>query len=400
MVKETAYYDTLGVSPTATEVEIKKAYRKLALKYHPDKNPEDPEKFKHISQAYETLSDSKKRKVYDEGGENALQEGGGGGGGGFHSPMDIFDMFFGTGGRGGRAQRGKDVIHQLGVTLEELYNGSLRKLALQKNVVCDKCEGRGGKKGAVEKCAPCRGSGMQVHMRQLGPGMVQQIQAVCSECKGQGERIRDRDRCKTCQGNKVVRERKILEVHIDKGMKDGQKITYTGEGDQEPGLQPGDIIIVLDEREHKTYRRRGQDLIMSMDIELVEALCGFQKIIKMLDDRELLITSHKGEVIKHDDIKVVLSEGMPLYKQPFEKGRLIIHFKVNFPQPNSLDTEKLNKLEELLPKREECIVTDETEEVLLQDYTKNHQAQSHFRNAYQEDDEDERAGQGMQCQTH
>lgn len=144
MVKETGYYDCLGVQPTATPDELKKAYRKLALKYHPDKNPNEGEKFKLISQAYEVLSNPEKRSIYDEGGEQALKEGPGGGGG-FHSPMDIFDMFFGMGrGRADRSgpKRGKDVVYQLSVSLEELYNGVTRKLAVQKKALCDKCGGR------------------------------------------------------------------------------------------------------------------------------------------------------------------------------------------------------------------------------------------------------------------
>lgn len=124
--------------------------------------------------------------------------------------------------------------------------------------------------------------------------MIQQIQTVCGECRGAGERINPKDRCKQCQGKKVIRDRKILEVHVDKGMVDGQKIIFNGEGDQEPELEPGDIIIVLDEKEHPVFKRAGNDLIINQQIQLVEALCGFQKIIRTLDDRDLVITAIPG----------------------------------------------------------------------------------------------------------
>merc|ERR1712015_477626 len=223
-------------------------------------------------------------------------------------------MFFGGGGdpfgRGsfGR-QRGprrtKNLVHQLSISLDDMYNGSVRKLALQKNVICESCEGVGGKHGAVQKCPNCRGTGMQVRIQQLGPGMMQQIQSMCHECNGNGERIDPKLRCKKCNGRKVNRERKILEVHVDKGMEDGQKITFSGEGDQEPGLEPGDIIIVLDEKAHSVFKRNGQDLIMKMDISLTEALCGFRKTVRTLDDRILVIQTVKGEVVKTGDLKLV-----------------------------------------------------------------------------------------------
>ncbi|KAJ8339812.1 hypothetical protein SKAU_G00344450 [Synaphobranchus kaupii] len=400
MVKETGYYDMLGVKPNASAEELKKAYRKLALKFHPDKNPTEGEKFKQISQAYEVLSDAKKREVYDRGGEKAIKEGGTGGGGGFGSPMDIFDMFFGGGGRMHRERRGKNVVHQLTVSLEDLYNGATRKLAVQKNVICDRCEGRGGRKGAVEPCLSCRGSGVQVRLQQLGPGLVQQVSSVCSGCHGQGQRISQRDRCKTCAGRKITRQKNILEVHIDKGMRDGQKIVFNGEGDQEPGLEPGDIVIVLDQKAHPVYTREGESLIMNMELQLVEALCGFQKPVQTLDNRTLLITSHPGELIRPGDRKCVMNEGMPMHRRPFEKGRLIILFSVVFPRENFLPATRLKELESFLPRMEASDDSDSMEDDLyiyadLEDYDPARDR----RRFHAMEDEDYHAGGGVQCHT-
>ncbi|KAI1904461.1 hypothetical protein AGOR_G00005880 [Albula goreensis] len=395
MVRETGYYDLLGVKPKASLDEIKKAYRKLALKYHPDKNPSEGEKFKLISQAYEVLSDPKKRDLYDHGGEQAIKEGGMGGGD-FSSPMDIFNMFFGGGGRMQRERRGKNVVHQLGVTLEEVYSGATRKLGLQKNVICEKCDGYGGKKGALEKCSNCKGRGVQIQVQQIGPGMIQQIQSMCPDCQGQGERFNSKDRCKNCNGHKVERKKKILEVHIDKGMKDGQKITFHGEGDQEPGLEPGDVIIVLDQKDHPVFQRQGDNLIMKMEIKLVEALCGFKKTIRTLDDRVLIITSPAGQVIKHNDIKCVQGEGMPLHRDPYERGQLIVQFIVEFPEKGWLPEDMLPQLEALLPPREELMITDDMEEVELSDADLNSQRRSYSGEAYEED---ESPRGGVQCQT-
>ncbi|XP_067653821.1 dnaJ homolog subfamily A member 1-like [Haliotis asinina] len=397
MVKETGFYDILGVSPSSTPDEIKKAYRKLALKYHPDKNPNEGEKFKAISMAYEVLSDQKKRQIYDQGGEEAIKGGGSGGGGGFHSPMDIFDMFFHGGGRRHKQpSKGKDIVHKVKVTLEELYNGATRKLALQKNIICRSCEGRGGAEGAVITCTRCDGSGMMIQVHRLAPGMVQQVQSRCSECRGQGEIINPKLRCKTCQGNKVVKERKILEVHVDKGMKDQQQIRFTAEGDQEPGLEPGDIIIVLDQKPHGTFQRHGNDLIMKMNIDLVEALCGFVRPIETLDQRVLKITSHPGEVVKHEDVKCVLNEGMPIYRDPFSKGRLVIQMTVNFPKNNFVTEKQLNVIRSILPKPDEVIVSDDAEECDLVNFDPNTAKNSRHRQAYEEDD-DHPGHQRVQC---
>merc|ERR1711934_1194230 len=318
-------------------------------------------------------------------------------------------MFFGGGGGGGsRGPRGprrtKNLMHQLSVSLEDMYKGTTRKLALQKNVICTDCEGLGGREGAVQRCPNCRGTGMQVRVQQLGPGMMQQIQSVCHECQGQGERIDPKHRCKTCNGRKVTRERKILEVSVDKGMEDGQKVTFSGEGDQEPGLEPGDIIIVLDEKAHALFKRNGQDLIMKMDISLTEALTGLKKAVKTLDDRTLVIQTVRGEVIKSGDLKMVRGEGMPQYRNPFEKGRLIIQFNVVFPP--SLEPSVAEKLASILPPADEPILPDEVDEVDLNDFDPEaDRQQQHHRmgHGHYDDDDDGHhghpGGPGVQCAT-
>lgn len=180
-------------------------------------------------------------------------------------------------------------------------------------------------------------------------------------------------------------------------MKDGQKILFHGEGDQEPELEPGDVIIVLDQKDHSVFQRRGHDLIMKMKIQLSEALCGFKKTIKTLDDRTLVITSKSGEVVKHGDLKCVRNEGMPVYKAPLEKGALIIQFLVVFPERHWLSLEQLPQLEALLPPRQKVRITDEMEQVELKEFNPGEQSWRQHREAYDEEDDGPRAG--VQCQT-
>ncbi|XP_044278589.1 dnaJ homolog subfamily A member 1-like [Varanus komodoensis] len=371
MVKETGYYDLLGVKPFATMEEIKRAYRRLALRYHPDKNPTEGERFKQISQAYEVLSDPHKRSLYDRGGERAMKEGGVGGRGGFGPPMDIFDLFFGGGGRphGPRMERrGKTAVHQLSVTLEDLYNGATRKLSLQKNVICRSCGGRGGREGLDTRCPKCHGSGVEVVVHQLGLNIMHQVQTMCSHCQGQGEWVRPLDRCLTCNGRKVTREKKILHVHLDKGMADRQKITFHQEGDQVPGFEPGDIVIVLDQRPHPVFQRRGNDLLVEKEVALVDALCGCKQVIRTLDNRRLLVSSRPGTVIKPGDMKCVPNEGMPIFRNPTQKGKLIVLFKVKFPEPGWLPAQQLPQFQAFFPHREEVMATEDTEEVELREF--------------------------------
>ncbi|KAI9488486.1 hypothetical protein BDB00DRAFT_847862 [Zychaea mexicana] len=402
MVRESKYYDVLGVSPDASESDLKKAYRKLALKYHPDKNPEAGDKFKEISHAYEILSDSEKRQMYDQFGEEGLNGQGGMGG---MDAEDLFSQLFGGGlfgGGGGRSRpsgprRGKDMMHHLKVSLEDLYAGKTSKLALQKSVICSRCEGRGGKEGAMQTCRSCNGNGVRIIMRQMGP-MVQQIQQPCTDCRGEGEVISDKDRCKQCMGKKIISERKILEVFIDKGMRDGQRITFSGEGDQAPGIIPGDIIIAIDEKQHPRFQRKGDDLVYEAKIDLLTALAGGQFAIPHLDERVLLVSVLPGEAIKPDCIKVIPNEGMPTYRH-HNHGHMFVKFSVEFPNPNWTDPETIGKLDGILPPRAQLpsFGDKQVDEVVMAD-ADGYQTQRAQGSAYEdEDDEDGRGGPGVQC---
>jgi DnaJ homolog subfamily A member 2 len=252
------------------------------------------------------------------------------------------------------------------VSLEDLYKGKTTKLALTRNVICPKCDGKGGKEGAVRPCGSCQGRGVRVTLRQMGP-MIQQLQQPCDECSGTGEIINHRDKCKNCNARKVISEKKMLEVHIDKGMKGGQTITFSGESDQAPGVTPGDVIIVIEEKPHDRFKRNDNNLVTDVEIDLLTALGGGKFTIKHLDERALVVTLAPGEIVKQgmyqvdcsciirfetvnviDDLKVVHGQGMPSQRH-HELGDLYIKFSIKWPE--HIDPSKIHLLEEVLPPR-------------------------------------------------
>lgn len=408
MSSDTKLYDALGVSKNATESEIRKAYRKMALKYHPDRNPgneEAQEKFKEVAHAYEVLSDPEKRRIYDMYGEEGLSGGGGGGFGG--DGFDLFSAFFGGGGRSRPRgpQKGQDVVHALKVSLEELYNGATRKIRVTRTRICKSCDGVGAtKKDAVLDCSSCNGTGRKVSIHQVAPGFVQQVSQTCSDCQGQGKRIDDRFQCKTCKGRKVVSDVKNLEVHIDPGMSDRQKITFENEADERPGVIAGDIIFVLQMKEHPVFERRGKDLYMKKNINLSEALTGMEFKLNHLDGRTLIIRSRKNEVIKPGQILQVTGEGMPSVRNQFDKGNLLIEFVVDFPDripPNFME-----QLQKILPKKQKVDMSKikgEVQEVELSDPDLSNSKERRRSEAYHSDDEydddEESGGQHIGCQS-
>jgi len=300
--------------------------------------------------------------------------------------MEIFaDDLFGGGGFGGLGgflggmggsrrrgpARGEDTVHKLNVTLEELYVGKVSKLQLSKTTICPDCNGNGGF-GVVNPCGECRGRGIVITVNQIGPGMVQQMQSKCTACDGEGEVMADSDRCKACSGRKVVPDTKLLEVRVEPGMRDHQKIMFQGEGNHMPGVEPGNVIIVIVEKQHKNFKRDGNDLILTKEITLTEALCGFKMVITQLDGRGLVIVQGPGEVFKPNTNRTIVGEGMPGGRDG-QKGDLHINFKVEFPTNYFAPDDKLKLLERLLGGRSDPgPIPEDAEEVNLSEVEESH----------------------------
>lgn len=285
------YYKTLGVSKTASETELKKAYRKLAIKYHPDKNKGDntaEEKFKEISQAYEVLSDSSKRQQYDQFGHAAFTSAGrGGGGGGFHDPFDIFSQVFSGGGGGGGSifeelfgmgggsrtrsgpVDGSDLRYDLEIEFEDAVYGADKQIRVPRLETCKKCSGSGCKDDSGrETCNRCNGSG-QVSMSQ---GFFS-VRQSCPNCGGEGQTIKNP--CKECHGQGRLRSEKKLKIHIPPGVDNGSRLRVSGEG--EGGVRgglPGDLYVVIHVKSHDVFQRDELDVLCEIPIDFPTAALG------------------------------------------------------------------------------------------------------------------------------
>lgn len=352
------------------------------MTHHPDKGG-DEERFKEITTAFEVLSDEEKRQLYDEYGEEGLRDGGG--------PSDAHDLFSAMfGGMQSRGpKKGENVVHSLRVTLEDLYKGKMSKLAIIRNRVCKACDGVGAtRRDGVSSCSTCDGRGVQVTLSQIGPGMVQQVQSNCRNCRGTGEVIVERYRCPACAGDKVSKERKVLEVYVDKGMSHNQKITFSGEANAVPGLAAGDVVVVLKQEDHQTFTRKDNNLIVEHEITLTDALCGAEFVIKQLDGRLIRIVCPQGVIVTPGMVMSVPNEGMPTWKNPMERGFMFIKFNVQFP--TYISREQSMALQQVLGPRTPVRVNGgDVEEVVPIEFQNEHVRPTHANGSAYDEDEDE-----------
>lgn len=340
------YYEVLGVSKTATQDELKKAYRKLARKYHPDlnkDNEEAAEKFKECNEAYSVLSDDQKRAQYDQFGHAAFENGGMGGGGGFGGAggfggfggsgmEDIFDMFFGgQGGRGGNRaksgpQRGADLRFDLEISFEEAAFGLEKEINLYRDETCDHCHGEGAEPGSkVESCPECNGTG---YVRFTQNTMFGQMvnERPCSRCKGEGKIISEP--CKECRGKGTVKRNKKLKVKIPAGVDNGSRLRVSGEGEAgAKGGPNGDLYVYLYVKPHKFFERDGTTVLCEVPINIVQATLGADIKVPTLDGQ---VTMKVPEGTQPGKVLRLKGKGIPSLRGG-SRGDQLVRIKVVVP---------------------------------------------------------------------
>uniref|UniRef100_A0A6B2L759 J domain-containing protein n=1 Tax=Arcella intermedia TaxID=1963864 RepID=A0A6B2L759_9EUKA len=343
MVKETHYYDLLGVPPHATPAEIKTGYKKAALKSHPDRNPnnevEAEKVFLEIKEAYEVLSDPFKRKIYDQHGKAGLQS---------LPEQDSFPFPFPR--PTNKPRKTPKLQKLLEVCLSELYRGAKKEIPHTRNIICPGCQGTGSKTGLKSTCKGCNGLGIRVEIRSAGP-MRFQKQIVCPACKGCGDVVSPRDQCRKCLGERVVKEEKKVVVEIEKGMQWDECIVLYGEADQAPDCITGDLVLLLcpPPSSPTPFQRKGHNLHLHLSIPLIDALTGTKQSIKHLDDREIVL-SHLGP-IEPNVPYLIEHQGMPVRGSLGCYGDLFVTFSVVFP--TSLCVEQRELLLSIFPKAEQ-----------------------------------------------
>lgn len=356
------YYEILGVSKSATPEEIKKAYRKVAIKFHPDKNPGDPtaeDKFKEAAEAYEILSNQEKKQRYDRFGHQGMNGGFGGGGQGANMNMDDifsqfgdifgggggspFDSFFGGGGGGGQSRRGRkgsNLRIKLKLNLEEITNGVEKKIKVKRHVSCSTCSGTGAKNGAAfSTCTACGGSGQ---LRKVVNTMLGQMvsSSTCPACHGEGKVITDK--CDSCHGEGRVMAEEVIPIKIPAGVAEGMQLSMAGKGNMPPrGGVPGDLLIVIEEEEHEVLKRDGNNIIYDLYISFVDAALGTNLEVPTIDGKvkiKIDAGTQSGKILRLRGKGVKDING-------YGKGDQLIH--VNIWTPKALSKEERETLEAL-----------------------------------------------------
>lgn len=347
------FYSVLGVDRSADEKEIKKAFRKLAMKYHPDRNPDNPEaeeKLKEATRAYETLSDAEKRAAYDRMGHDAYEQGMGAGGfGGFDGGNfnDIFSDLFGQafggsggfggfGGGGRRASRGADLLYNISLTLEEAVKGCKKQITFSTSVTCGTCHGKGAKSDSdIVTCSHCHGQG-QVRMQQ-GFFVMQQ---TCPQCHGTGKQIKNP--CPDCHGEGKKSEQQTLEVSIPAGVDDGDRVRLAGKGEAgDKGMPNGDLYVEVRVQPHEVFTRRGADLHMDIPVSMVTAALGDEVEVPTLDGKikvKIAEGTQSGKLLR------VRGKGVTTVRGHMQ-GDLICRIVVQ--TPTNLTTEQKDLLKQL-----------------------------------------------------
>ncbi len=350
MADKRDYYEVLGISKSAGEAEIKKAYRTLAKKYHPDINPDNKEaeaKFKEVNEAYEVLSDADKKAKYDQYGHAAFDPSsgagyGGFGGGGFDVDLgDIFGSFFGGSGRSQKRngpQRGDDVEVNVTISFEEAVFGCKKDISFTKYARCAKCKGSGSENGNVETCPTCRGTGQRRVMQNLG-GMQFQTTKTCDTCRGTGKYIKEP--CSKCRGTGFDRITKKLTVNIPAGIDHGKGLIMRGEGnDGKNGGSAGDVLVMISVRPSPIFKRDGYNLYCDIPITISEATLGAEIEIPTLEGRERFTIPDGTQTGTTFTLK---ERGVPMVNSS-RRGNL--YFKVNVEVPRGLNEKQKELLRE------------------------------------------------------
>lgn len=352
------YYEILGVSKNASEAELKKAYRQLALKYHPDKNPNNKEaedKFKEAAEAYEVLSDSEKRQRYDQFGHDGLRGGAGGFSGGGMNMEDIFshfgDIFGGAfgggfGGFGGSQQRGRRVNRgtnlrvKVKLTLEEINTGIEKKIKVNKHIPCSHCKGSGAEGGsAYSTCNTCRGTGHVTRVTNTFLGQMQ-TSSTCPNCSGEGQIIQNK--CVHCSGNGIVKGEDIISIDIPAGVSDGIQLSVNGKGNAAArGGVPGDLIIQIEEVPHDNLQREGNNLLYDLYISFPDAALGTSVDIPTLEGKARIKIEPGTQAGRMLRLK---GKGLPSLNS-YGKGDLLI--TLNVWTPKNLNKHEKELLESL-----------------------------------------------------